>query len=162
MHSSCGPGVSSWGTWASLLRGMWNLSSPTKDWTWVPCIGRQILNHWTTRGIPIALLWWNLSSERIWEKMNGGLWHYILHFEDIYLFVYLASLGLSYSTKDLQSSVMHVGSLMVACRLLVVSCRIEFPDQGSNLEPLHWELGFSHQDLATGPPGTFLWHYKLL
>ena len=24
-------------------------SSQTRDWTHVPCIGRQILNHWTTR-----------------------------------------------------------------------------------------------------------------
>ena len=25
----------------------------TRDRTCVPCIGRQILNHWTTRGVPI-------------------------------------------------------------------------------------------------------------
>ena len=31
----------------------------------------------------------------------------------------------------------------------VVACGIEFPDQGSNLGPLHWECGI----LATGPPG---------
>ena len=31
---------------------MWNLSSPTRDGTYVPCIGRQILNHRTTREIP--------------------------------------------------------------------------------------------------------------
>ena len=30
---------------------MWDLSSPTRDWTHVPCIGRQILNHWTTRQV---------------------------------------------------------------------------------------------------------------
>ena len=28
---------------------MWNLSSLTRDWTCVPCIARQILNHWTTQ-----------------------------------------------------------------------------------------------------------------
>ena len=40
-----------WGEWAftSCPQGMWDLSSPTRDETWVPCIGRQILNHWTTR-----------------------------------------------------------------------------------------------------------------
>ena len=26
-------------------------SSWTRDWTYVPCIGRQILNHWTTREV---------------------------------------------------------------------------------------------------------------
>ena len=30
-------------------------SSQTRNWTHVPCIGRQILNHWTTRGMPPAL-----------------------------------------------------------------------------------------------------------
>ena len=37
----------------------------------------------------------------------------------LYLCMYLASLGLSCSTKDLQSSLMHVGPLMVACILFV-------------------------------------------
>ena len=41
VFSSCGP-------WAWLPDGMWDLSSLTKDRTHVPCIGRQILNHWTT------------------------------------------------------------------------------------------------------------------
>ena len=27
-------------------------SSPTRDQTHVPCIGKQILNHWTTREVP--------------------------------------------------------------------------------------------------------------
>ena len=37
---------------AWLPHGMWDLSSPTRDRTHVPCIGRWILNHWTTRGVP--------------------------------------------------------------------------------------------------------------
>ena len=28
---------------------MWDLSFLTRDKTYVPCIARQILNHWTTR-----------------------------------------------------------------------------------------------------------------
>ena len=32
--------------------GMWDLSSPTSDWTFIPCIGRWGLNHWTTREVP--------------------------------------------------------------------------------------------------------------
>ena len=35
---------------------------------------------------------------------------------------------------------------------LVAACGIEFPDQGLNPRPLHWELGA----LATGPPGKYL------
>ena len=40
------------GAWAQLPHGMWDLSSLTRDRTHVPCIGRWILNHWTTREVP--------------------------------------------------------------------------------------------------------------
>ena len=32
--------------------GMWDLSSPARDQTLIPYIGRQILNHWTAREVP--------------------------------------------------------------------------------------------------------------
>ena len=35
------------GTWS--LRGTWDLISPTRDWTYIPCTARRILNPWTTR-----------------------------------------------------------------------------------------------------------------
>ena len=35
---------------------MWDLSSPIRDWTCIPCTGRQILNHWTTREVPCIVL----------------------------------------------------------------------------------------------------------
>ena len=31
---------------------MWDLSSPARDQTHVPCIGRRIFSHWTTREVP--------------------------------------------------------------------------------------------------------------
>ena len=34
------------------LRGMWDLSSLTRDRTRTPCIGRRSLNHWTAREVP--------------------------------------------------------------------------------------------------------------
>ena len=34
---------------------MWDLSSPTRDGTHVPCIGRRILSHWTTREVSSAV-----------------------------------------------------------------------------------------------------------
>ena len=37
--------LSSWGVWAQLHLGMWDLSSPTRDPTLIPCIARQIFNH---------------------------------------------------------------------------------------------------------------------
>ena len=36
------------------LQGMWDLSSPTRDRTHTPCIGRS-LNHWTAREFPISI-----------------------------------------------------------------------------------------------------------
>ena len=35
--------------WFFWSRGMWDLSSPTRDQTRTPCIGRCSLNHWTAR-----------------------------------------------------------------------------------------------------------------
>ena len=37
----------------------------------------------------------------------------------------------------------------MGCKLLVVACGIQFPNQGLNLGPLHWDPGV----LAMGPPG---------
>ena len=45
--------LSSCGIRAYLLRGMWGLSSPTRDPSHVPCIARWILYHWATREVPI-------------------------------------------------------------------------------------------------------------
>ena len=36
---------------ASFPCSMWDLSSPTRDGTHVPCIGRWSLNHWATREV---------------------------------------------------------------------------------------------------------------
>ena len=44
--------LSSRGAQAQLLRGMWDLSSPTRDRTGILYIARRILNHWTTRKVP--------------------------------------------------------------------------------------------------------------
>ena len=51
----------------------------------------------------------------------------------LYLFIYLAALGFSCGMQD----------------ILVEACGIQFPDQGSNPGPLHWE----HRVLITGSPG---------
>ena len=37
-------------------RGMWDLSSPTREWTFTPRIQRRSLNHWTTRRVPAHLV----------------------------------------------------------------------------------------------------------
>ena len=40
---------------------MWDLSSPTRDRTRVPCIGRRILYHWTTREVTQLFKYENTS-----------------------------------------------------------------------------------------------------
>ena len=47
--------LSSCRTWAEMPHGMWDISSPTRDQTHVPCIGRWMLNYWTIREVPDCL-----------------------------------------------------------------------------------------------------------
>ena len=48
--------LSSCSAWAYLSHSTWDLTSLTRDRTCFPCIGRQILNHWTTREVPSCYL----------------------------------------------------------------------------------------------------------
>ena len=43
--------------------GMWDLISPIRNWTQVPCIERWRLNHWTTREVPVVIFWWRKLGE---------------------------------------------------------------------------------------------------
>ena len=78
---------------------MWDLSFPIRNQTSVPCIGRQILNHWTTRQVPPA----PLAEETIFPPLSvfacfvidyltmGAcffLWTFILFHCSIFLFLY--------------------------------------------------------------------------
>ena len=55
--------------WFFWLQGMWDLSSPTRDRTHTPCIGRQSLNHWTAREVSISVFLCVLS----WCEVGGYL-----------------------------------------------------------------------------------------
>ena len=67
--------------------------------------------------------------------------NYLFLLKDVY-FIYLFGCT--------RSQLQHEGSFLVgSCKLFVEACKIQFPDQVSNLGPLHWEHGV----LATGPPG---------
>ena len=53
------------GRWALLPHSMWDLSSQTRDQTSLPCTGRWIFNHWTTREVLIIIIFheaWRISS----------------------------------------------------------------------------------------------------
>ena len=45
-----------WATLLLLYYSIWDLSSPTRGQTRVPCTGRWILNHWTIREVPSLYL----------------------------------------------------------------------------------------------------------
>ena len=49
-------------------QGMWDLSSPTRDWTLTHCIGRWSLNYWTTREFP----WSSILKKGLSYLINNG------------------------------------------------------------------------------------------
>ena len=67
--------------------GMSVLSSLTRDRTHIPCIGRQSLNHWTTREVSALLFFFSFK----------------------YLFISAAP-GLSYSMRDLCCGMLSCGT----------------------------------------------------
>ena len=60
--SSCGP-------WVKLPWVMWDLSSPTRDQIHVLSIGRQILNHWTTREVPVSFIFTHFKTLESFSEM---------------------------------------------------------------------------------------------
>ena len=44
---------------------MWYLSSQTRDRISIPCIGRQVPNHWTTREFPAHGCFFNIPQQRL-------------------------------------------------------------------------------------------------
>ena len=57
---------------AQLPRGMFDLGSPTRDRTHVPCFGRQVLNPWTSTEVPVVSIHsaqspdWSLAAVPLW------------------------------------------------------------------------------------------------
>ena len=68
------PRLNSCGARAQLLRDMWNISSLTRDQIHVPCIARQIFNHWATREVPAGFFlsfWYQLRCHLLSESSPG-------------------------------------------------------------------------------------------
>ena len=63
--------------------GMWDFSYLTSDRTWIPCIGRQGLNHWTAKKVPNLVSWKNKLWEGVWKVIRtkqikpllGRIWY---------------------------------------------------------------------------------------
>ena len=47
------------------LWGMWDLRPLTRDWTYTPCVGRQSLNHWTSREVLVCIFERNFNCGKI-------------------------------------------------------------------------------------------------
>ena len=121
------------GAWQALVHGVVRVGHDLVT-TSPPLPPALLLNGARARQTEVELS--NQAIFKILAKAN-------FLFFNIYLFIYLAELDPSCSTWV----------LLVLCRtLLVATCEIQFPDQGSNPGPRHWE----HRALATGPPGKSL------
>ena len=107
-------GLSSCGVWASLPRGMWDLSSLTRNQTCVPCIAGRILYHWTTREVHVHLF-------LIFE---------LKFFFDLFLFIlFLAGLGVCCCAWAF-SSCGERGLLFIAVRGLLIAVASPVAEHG--------------------------------
>ena len=57
------------------LWGMWDFSSPTRDWTCTPCTERKSLNHWTIREVPGPVIDYEGNVEACWKNGNYHFCH---------------------------------------------------------------------------------------
>ena len=56
---------------------MWDLSSPTRDQTHIPCIGNMSLIHWTIREVP-RTIFLKLRSDSSTPQFKAGQWFLLL------------------------------------------------------------------------------------
>ena len=64
--------------WAQFLCYVQDLSSQTRDPTYVPCIARPFHNHWTTKEVPkwnFFFKEWLTNYQCSWPLKKWGLWH---------------------------------------------------------------------------------------
>ena len=97
--------LSSCGVQDLLPRGMWDLSSPTRDRTCVPCVGRWILYHWTSREVPGIVFFFFLL--------------FIIIFLNLFIYLFMAALGLHCCARAF-SSCGEWGLLFIAVRGLLI------------------------------------------
>ena len=130
---------------------MWDLSYLTRDQTHVPCIGRQILNQWTTKEVPAfsGFSWWAIYFVFLTLLSHR---HTYVCAQSLSCFQLLTPHGLEPARLlcpwDFSGKTTGVG-----CHLLFQGI---FPTHGSNSHLLHCRqisLQLSHQ----GSPYTHLY-----
>ena len=97
-------------------------SSQTRDPTSVPCIARQILNHWTIREVLNCLIIMRKPEYQVisniplavYDNVSFPLWF-------LFFFSFLTFIGLCLvlvaARRNLRSLLWHVESLVAACRI---------------------------------------------
>ena len=65
-----------WACWLflSMLWDMWDLSSPTRDWTHAPCLGRRSLNHRTARELPETFFFFYVDLCLLFKSPFNCIW----------------------------------------------------------------------------------------
>ena len=91
-------------------------SSQTRDSTCVPCIGRQILNNWTTREV--------LSSSLNKSNDSPAVWTFHIHWKPEALVC--VEPPLLWSPSILPSSAYGFNSVLFYCLLFSSSCAVQF------------------------------------
>ena len=78
---------------------MWDLSSPTRDQTHIPCTQRQgSLNHWANREVPSPVLWtwfplvllriFKIADVKSWYSKSNVLASLVMVYIDLYFCVW--------------------------------------------------------------------------
>ena len=80
-------------------QGMWDLSSPTRNWTGTPCIGRQSLNHWTAREVPTTHTDWPClqNSSGQWSQITQHVFTEFFYFTRQCNYLHRLTKNLSFS-----------------------------------------------------------------
>ena len=86
-----------------LPHNMWDLSLLTRDWTHIPCSERQVLNHWTTREVPVGTMNVHLTqySLTLVKAVKGRIMAPQRHLQNLFLF-YITSSIILYNKGELQ------------------------------------------------------------
>ena len=126
-----------------MVRGWWVSVSNS---SWGRCGGARLSRKVT---------WWGLSQAGHSDITRANA-HWITLLDIIFFFHLFGCAG---------SQLHHAGALIVHAESLVVACGIQFPNQGSNLGPLHWELGVpgATRDIPEHhfkTPTIYPWPYK--
>ena len=78
---------------------LWDLSSQIRDQTHTPCIGRQSLNHWTAREVPVSIYWKIILCQALYYVLLGNTKMYESHSYPWDLVIQKGTQGVSRKSK---------------------------------------------------------------